>query len=62
MDAPDQYLAKCGLEESHLPGLIAELKGAGVPFRNDVETGPVDRQIELEDPDGNPIELFESAH
>ena len=42
-----------------LPGLIAELKRAGVRFRNAVEVGPGGRQILIEDPDGNPIELFE---
>jgi catechol 2,3-dioxygenase-like lactoylglutathione lyase family enzyme len=40
---------------------VAELKQAGVRFRNEVETGPAGRQIQIEDPDGNPIELFEPA-
>jgi glyoxylase I family protein len=44
-----------------LPGLIAELKKAGLRFRNEMETGPGGRQIQIEDPDGNPIELFEPA-
>ena len=44
-----------------LPGLITELTKAGVRFRNEMETGPGGRQIQLEDPDGNPIELFEPA-
>ena len=44
-----------------LPGLISELKKAGLRFRNELETGPGGRQIQLEDPDGNPIELFEPA-
>jgi glyoxylase I family protein len=44
-----------------LPGFIAELKQAGVRFRNEVETGPGGRQIQIEDPDGNPIELLEPA-
>ncbi|ACG74196.1 Glyoxalase/bleomycin resistance protein/dioxygenase [Anaeromyxobacter sp. K] len=44
-----------------LPGLIVELKHAGVRFRNEVETGPGGRQVQIEDPDGNPIELFEPA-
>jgi glyoxylase I family protein len=34
---------------------------AGLRFRNDMETGPGGRQIQIEDPDGNPIELFEPA-
>ena len=44
-----------------LPGFIAELKSAGLRFRNEMETGPGGRQIQIEDPDGNPIELFEPA-
>jgi glyoxylase I family protein len=40
---------------------IESLKKAGVQFRNHVESGPGGRQIQLEDPDGNPIELFEPA-
>ena len=49
------------LNVADLPGFIAELKQAGLRFRNDLETGPGGRQIQIEDPDGNPIELFESA-
>ena len=49
------------LKVSDLSGLIAALKAAGLRFRNDMETGPGGRQIQVEDPDGNPIELFEPA-
>jgi glyoxylase I family protein len=49
------------LNVSDLPGFITELKKAGLRFRNEVETGPAGRQIQVEDPDGNPIELFEPA-
>ena len=49
------------LKVSDLPGCIAALKSAGVRFRNEMETGPGGRQIQIEDPDGNPIELFEPA-
>jgi glyoxylase I family protein len=49
------------LKIADLPGFIAELKQAGLPFRNEMETGPGGRQIQVEDPDGNPIELFEPA-
>ncbi len=49
------------LRVSDLPGCIAALKGAGLRFRNEMETGPGGRQIQIEDPDGNPIELFEPA-
>ena len=44
-----------------LPRLIDEFKKAGLRFRNAMETGPGGRQIQIEDPDGNPIELFEPA-
>jgi catechol 2,3-dioxygenase-like lactoylglutathione lyase family enzyme len=40
---------------------VARLREAGVPFRNDVVTGPGGRQILLEDPAGNPVELFQPA-
>jgi glyoxylase I family protein len=40
---------------------IEMLKKAGIYFRNGMETGPGGKQIQLEDPDGNPIELFEPA-
>jgi glyoxylase I family protein len=49
------------LSVADLSSFIAELTKAGVRFRNDVEAGPAGRQIQIEDPDGNPIELFESA-
>jgi glyoxylase I family protein len=49
------------LRVSDLPGCAAALKNAGVRIRNEMETGPGGRQIQIEDPDGNPIELFEPA-
>ena len=49
-----------GVED--LPSCIEHLKRSGVRFRNEMEVGPAGRQIQVEDPDGNPIELFESAH
>jgi len=49
------------LKVADLPGFIAALKIAGLHFRNQMETGPGGRQIQIEDPDGNPIELFEPA-
>jgi glyoxylase I family protein len=49
------------LHVTDLAGEIQRLKIAGVHFRNVMETGPGGRQIQLEDPDGNPIELFEPA-
>jgi glyoxylase I family protein len=49
------------LQVSDLPGRIEVLKKAGLHFRNEMEVGPGGKQIQLEDPDGNPIELFEPA-
>src|SRR5262245_50958784 len=49
------------LRVEDLPGLIQSLKQAGLRFRNAMESGPGGKQIQLEDPDGNPIELFEPA-
>lgn len=47
------------LRVADLPALIKTLAKAGAPFRNEMEVGPAGRQIQVEDPDGNPIELFE---
>jgi catechol 2,3-dioxygenase-like lactoylglutathione lyase family enzyme len=44
-----------------LDGEIARLKAAGVRFRNEIVSGPGGRQILLEDPSGNLIELFQPA-
>jgi catechol 2,3-dioxygenase-like lactoylglutathione lyase family enzyme len=40
---------------------VARLRGAGLRFRNDIVRGPGGAQILLEDPSGNPIELFQPA-
>lgn len=40
---------------------VDRLRDAGVRFRNEIVTGPGGRQILLEDPSGNPIELFQPA-
>ena len=40
---------------------VERLRAEGVPFRNDIVTGPGGKQILLEDPSGNPIELFRPA-
>ena len=42
-------------------GEVARLREAGLPFRNDIVTGPGGSQILLEDPSGNVIELFQPA-
>jgi glyoxylase I family protein len=47
------------LRVADLPALIESLNKAGLHFRNQMEIGPGGRQIQVEDPDGNPIELFE---
>ncbi|GLZ47751.1 glyoxalase [Actinomycetospora sp. NBRC 106375] len=47
------------LEVADLEGLVGELRAAGTRFRNDVVTGVGGKQILLEDPSGNPVELFE---
>jgi glyoxylase I family protein len=49
------------LQVNDLPAVIEALRGSGVMFRNAMETGPGGRQIQVEDPDGNSIELFEPA-
>jgi glyoxylase I family protein len=49
------------LDVEDLPAHIESMKKAGFHFRNEMEEGPGGKQIQLEDPDGNPIELFEPA-
>ena len=49
------------LRVTNLPDRVEALKKAGLHFRNEMEVGPGGKQIQLEDPDGNPIELFEPA-
>lgn len=45
---------------SDLDAQIQKLKKAGAHFRNTVEVGPGGKQIQIDDPDGNPIELHEA--
>ena len=40
---------------------VDRLRGEGVAFRNDIVTGPGGSQILLDDPSGNPVELFQPA-
>ena len=47
------------LEVSDLAGMVARLRGNGARFRNDIVTGVGGKQILVEDPSGNPVELFE---
>ena len=49
------------LRVKNLPKCVAELESQGLHFRNEMETGPGGKQIQIEDPDGNPLELFEPA-
>jgi len=47
------------VEVSDIEATVAELRAAGARFRNDIVTGVGGKQILLEDPSGNPIELFQ---
>ena len=47
------------IQVDDLTGTVARLRAAGVPFRNDVVTGVGGKQTLVEDPSGNPVELFE---
>ena len=49
------------LRVAGLPVQIEALRKAGLKFRNEMEAGPAGRQVQVEDPDGNPIELFEPS-
>jgi glyoxylase I family protein len=49
------------LQVQDLPATIEHLKRAGLRFRNEMAVGPGGKQIQMEDPDGNPIELFQPA-
>ena len=47
------------IETDDLDGLIAGLRARGARFRNEIVSGPGGRQILVEDPSGNVVELFE---
>ncbi len=49
------------IEVKDLVSRVAEMKQEGMRFRNEVVVGPGGKQILLEDPDGNLVELFEAA-
>jgi glyoxylase I family protein len=49
------------LRVKDLRAFIDILKKSDMHFRNNMETGPAGRQIQIEDLDGNPVELFEPA-
>ncbi|MCU1395202.1 MAG: yaeR [Ilumatobacteraceae bacterium] len=44
-----------------LPGEVARMTANGVTFRSDIISGPGGQQVVLDDPSGNPIELFQPA-
>ncbi len=44
-----------------IEGEVARLRDAGATFRNDIVSGPGGKQILLEDPSGNVVELFQPA-
>jgi hypothetical protein len=50
---------RISLEVSDLAAKVEALRKAGVHFRNDIVTGVGGKQILLDDPSGNPLELFE---
>jgi catechol 2,3-dioxygenase-like lactoylglutathione lyase family enzyme len=47
------------LEVTDLDGLVGALRDAGAHFRNDIVEGVGGRQILVDDPSGNPVELFQ---
>jgi catechol 2,3-dioxygenase-like lactoylglutathione lyase family enzyme len=50
------------IEVDDLEATVARLRAEGVTFRNEIVKGPGGKQVLLEDPDGNPVELFELRH
>lgn len=49
------------IEVDAIDDLVDELRASGLTFRNDIVTGPGGKQILVEDPSGNPVELFQPA-
>lgn len=49
------------IEVENLAATVEELKNAGCSFRNEIVTGRGGKQVIVDDPSGNPIELFEPA-
>ena len=60
-DGPGRSPARnrISIEVTGLPAIIDELRKSGVHFRNDLVAGVGGNQILLDDPSGNPVELFE---
>jgi catechol 2,3-dioxygenase-like lactoylglutathione lyase family enzyme len=49
------------LQTDDLASLVAKLKQSGAHFRSEIVSGPGGKQVLVNDPSGNPIELFESS-
>jgi catechol 2,3-dioxygenase-like lactoylglutathione lyase family enzyme len=49
------------IEVDDIEALVAQMKNAGIKFRNEIISGPGGKQILAEDPSGNPIEIFQPA-
>jgi catechol 2,3-dioxygenase-like lactoylglutathione lyase family enzyme len=49
------------VEVDDLHGRVEGLKQVGVKFRNEIVDGPGGRQVVLDDPAGNPVELFQAV-
>ena len=47
------------IEVTDLSSVVEQLRGVGAHFRNDIVTGVGGKQILVDDPSGNPVELFE---
>jgi len=58
--APGGWL-RIQLEVDDIAAEVERLRAAGVRFRNDVIRGPGGRQVLIEDPSGNPVELFQPS-
>jgi catechol 2,3-dioxygenase-like lactoylglutathione lyase family enzyme len=58
MPAPGGW-NRFAIEVGNLDGLVAGLRDKGARFRNDIVSGVGGKQILVEDPSGNPVELFE---
>jgi len=49
------------LETDDLASLVEKLKRSGAQLRSDIVSGPGGKQVLVDDPSGNPVELFESS-
>ena len=49
------------IEVDDIESVAASMKESGAAFRNEILSGPGGKQVLVEDPSGNPIELFQAA-